>query len=38
MNDAMFEMPSKDVKKFNITVDYAKQKLDRANLHKLQLQ
>ena len=38
MNDAMFEMPSENVKEFAVTLDYAKSKLDRANLHKLQLQ
>lgn len=38
MNDAMFEMPSEKVKEFTVTLDYAKSKLDKANLHKLQLQ
>ena len=38
MNDAMFEMPSEKVTEFNVTLEYAKEKLDRANLHKLQLQ
>ena len=38
MNDAMFEMPSENVKEFAVTLDYAKSKLDKANLHKLQLQ
>ena len=38
MNDAMFEMPSENVKEFTVTLDYAKAKLDKANLHKLQLQ
>ena len=37
MNDAMFEMPSEKVTEFNVTLEYAKEKLDRANLHKLQL-
>ncbi len=37
MTDAMFELPSKkDVKKFEITAQYAKEKLTRSKLAKLQ--
>ena len=32
MTDAMFELPSKRVKKFEVTAEYAKKQLDRANL------
>ena len=32
MNDAMFEMPSKNKKSFNVTKDYAQKQLDKANL------
>ena len=32
MMDAMFEMPSKPCKTFEVTLDYAKQKLDKAHL------
>ena len=36
MTDAMFELPSqKDVKHFEITADYAKEKLSRSKLSKL---
>ena len=34
--DAMYEIPSKRVKKFNVTLDYAKQQLDKAHLQKLE--
>ena len=33
MTDAMFEAPSKRVKTFNVTLDYAKQHLDYAKPH-----
>ena len=33
--DAMFDMPSKRVKKFNVTLDYARKQLEKANLHKV---
>ena len=36
MMDAMYEIPSKRVKKFNVTLDYAKQQLDKAHLQKLE--
>ena len=32
MTDAMFELPSKRVKKFEITADYAKQQLEKSRL------
>lgn len=32
MNDAMFELPSKKVKKFVVTADYAREKIEHANL------
>ena len=32
----MYEIPSKRVKKFNVTLDYAKQQLDKAHLQKLE--
>ena len=36
MLDAMFEFPSKRVKTFDVTLDYAKQQLDKAHLQKLE--
>ena len=36
MMDAMFEIPSKDVKEFTVTLDYAKAQLDKAHLQKLE--
>jgi len=36
MMDAMFEIPSKRVKTFNVTLDYAKAQLDKAHLQKLE--
>lgn len=38
MSDAMYELPSKDEKEFKVTLKYAKEKIDKANLHKLQMQ
>jgi ATP-dependent Clp protease ATP-binding subunit ClpX len=35
MIDAMYEMPSNEVAEINITVDYAKEKLEKANLGRL---
>lgn len=35
MTEAMFEIPSKSVRSFNVTYDYAKQQLERSNLQKL---
>ncbi len=35
MMDAMFEMPSKHVKQFNVTLDYVTQQLDKAHLQTL---
>jgi ATP-dependent Clp protease ATP-binding subunit ClpX len=32
MMDAMFEIPSKKTKKFEVTLDYAKTQFDRAHL------
>ena len=36
MMDAMFEIPSRRLKKFEVTLDYAKDQLDKAHLHKLE--
>ncbi len=36
MLDAMFEVPSKRLKVFNVTLDYAKQQLDKAHLERLE--
>lgn len=36
MMDAMFEIPSKRVKKFEVTLEYAKAQLDKAHLQKLE--
>lgn len=36
MMDAMFEIPSKNVKKFKVTWEYAKSQLDKAHLQKLE--
>ncbi len=36
MNDAMFEIPSKRVKTFTVTLDYAKAEIDKAHLQKLE--
>lgn len=35
MNDAMFELPSKRIKKFEVTADYAKQQLEKSRLQKV---
>ena len=36
MIDSMFEIPSKKVKKFNVTIDYAKSQLNKSNLTTLE--
>ena len=36
MMDAMFEIPSRRIKKFDVSIDYAKEQLDKAHLHKLE--
>lgn len=36
MMDTMFELPSKKVKKYEVTVQYAQQQLDKAKLNKLE--
>ncbi len=36
MMDAMFDVPSKEVKEFNVSLDYAKAQLDKAHLQKLE--
>ena len=36
MTDAMFEVPSKRIKKFEVTLDYAKGQLDKAHLGQLE--
>ena len=35
MTDAMFEAPSKRAKTFNVTLDYARQQLDKSNLQSM---
>ena len=35
MNDAMFELPSKRIKKFEVTADYAKQQLEKSRLQQV---
>ena len=37
MMDAMFDIPSKRVKKFEVTLDYAKAQLDKAHLQEQEL-
>ncbi|MGD9993009.1 MAG: ATP-dependent Clp protease ATP-binding subunit ClpX [Salinivirgaceae bacterium] len=37
INDAMFELPSEEVHEFKVTLEYAKQKLSKANLSKLKV-
>ncbi len=36
MMDAMFDIPSLDTTKFVVTLGYAKEQMDKANLHRLQ--
>lgn len=36
MMDTMFELPSKDVKEYKVTAQYAQQRLDKAKLNKLE--
>ena len=36
MMDMMFELPSKKVKKYEVTAQYAQQQLDKAKLNKLE--
>lgn len=36
MMDAMFDLPSENVKEFTVTLDYAKSQLDKAHLQKLE--
>ena len=36
MMDAMFDVPSRRIKKFNVTLDYAKSQLDKVHLQKLE--
>ena len=36
MTDAMFEVPSKKVKKFEVTLEYAQRQLDKSHLQKLE--
>src|SRR5574344_880684 len=36
MMDAMFEVPSRKVKSFTVSLDYAKKQIDKANLQKLE--
>ena len=38
MMDAMFEIPSKRTKKFEVTLDYAKQQLDKSHLRQIEQQ
>ncbi len=37
INDAMFELPSEDVKVFTVTKEFAAEKLDKSNLHRLKV-
>lgn len=37
INDAMFELPSQNVKKLDVTLKYAKEKMGKANLEKLKV-
>jgi len=37
MVDAMFDLPSKKVKKFSVTVDFAKKKMEYTNVHRLKI-
>lgn len=36
MMDAMFDVPSRRIKKFEVTLDYARQQLDKAHLQRLE--
>ena len=36
MMDAMYDMPSKKTKKFNVTADYVKKQLDKSHLHQME--
>ena len=36
MMDVMFEIPSQDKNEYNVTLDYAKKQLEKANLSRLQ--
>ena len=36
MMDAMFDVPSQDVKSFVVTIDYARKQLEKAHLQKLE--
>lgn len=36
MMDMMFELPSKEVKSFEVTLDYAQKQMDKANISRLQ--
>lgn len=36
MTDAMYEMPSRRLKKLEVTLDYAEKELEKAHLHKLE--
>ncbi len=37
INDAMFELPSQDIKEFTVTKKFAVEKLDKSNLHRLKV-
>lgn len=37
MNDAMFELPSEEVKEFKVTLEFAQEKLSKANLKRLKV-
>ena len=36
LSDAMFELPSSDIKEFNVTIDYAKQMFSKSKMAKMQ--
>ena len=37
MMDVMFDLPSMDVKEYVVTLEYAKQQMEKANLSRLQM-
>ena len=37
MNDVMFEIPSQQIERFVVTLDYAKQQMGKANVSRLQM-
>ena len=37
MTDAMFDLPSKDIKEFTVSLKYAKSRLEKADIQKLKV-